>query len=270
MHSSQKIIIFLFSFLSNKLDHVPTGRYQIIISICFDSSWLKRELLKALTKLSLQRHKARNQCSLVLLKNPFNNKIFLIDVSHWRRCLWNLPLRHFLSIEDSIVSHEVLNWWIKEWNQLLFTSQKKRRNHDGEHSGWVRRRRRRRQKEEPYKRISLAVYLSWRCAFNIKIQWWVSFRVGNNVVVIIIENIRRKGDEKAENGWNLHHWLCRFCSSSVRREKENSVDSGISIEATSGEWNFTFLLPHQIYLPTHSFLPAPFFISNDFWPWTDQ
>lgn len=88
-----------------------------------------------------------------------------------------------------------------------------------ERSGWVRRRRRRR--EEPYKRISLAVYLSWRCAFNIKIQWWVSFRVGNNVVVIIIENIRRKGEEKAKNGWNLHHWLCRFCSSSVRREKEN-------------------------------------------------
>lgn len=49
----------------------------------------------------------------------------------------------------------------------------------------------------------------------------MSFRVGNNVVVIIIENIRRKEDEKAKNGWNLHHWLCRFCSSSVRREKEN-------------------------------------------------
>lgn len=116
--------------------------------------------------------------------------------------------------------------------------------------------------EKNHIKISLAVYLSWRCAFNIKIQWWVSFRVGNIVVVIIIENIRRKEDESGKK-WVKSSSLPLSLLFIFRSEGKGkiSVDSGVSIEATSGVWNFTFLLAHRIYLPTHS-LPsvAPFYI----------
>lgn len=89
--------------------------------------------------------------------------------------------------------------------------------------------------------------------FHMKFWWWVSFGVGNNVIVIIIEKIKPKDEAKRRN---LHHWHCRFFLPLfvvLNGKRRFSVDSGVSIDATSSVWNFTFLLAHRIYLPNLPF-----------------